>query len=53
MNIAIGNGTPAIGMGGDRGGARGEPGEWADVPQMMRTTKHILLLAVTMGGLQH
>lgn len=50
MNIAIGGGTPAIGLGGERGGARGEPGEWADVPQMMRTAKHVLLLAVTMGG---
>lgn len=53
MNIAIGGGTPAIGIGGDRGGDRGDPGEWADVPQMMRTTKHILLLAVTMGGMRH
>ena len=51
MNIAIGGGTPAIGLGGERGGARGEPGEWADVPQMMRTAKHVFLLAVTMGGL--
>ncbi|MEO7050815.1 MAG: M20/M25/M40 family metallo-hydrolase [Rhodanobacter sp.] len=52
MNIPIGGGTPAIGLGGERGGARGEPGEWADVPQMLRTAKHVLLLAVTMGGVQ-
>ncbi|MEO8747044.1 MAG: M20/M25/M40 family metallo-hydrolase [Rhodanobacter sp.] len=52
MNIAIGGGTPAIGLGGERGGARGEPGEWADVPQMIRTAKHVLLLAVTMGGVE-
>ena len=51
MNIAIGGGTPAIGLGGERGGARGEPDEWADVPQMIRTAKHVFLLAVTMGGL--
>lgn len=51
MNIPIGGGTPAIGLGGERGGARGEPDEWADVPQMVRTAKHVLLLAVTMGGL--
>jgi len=51
MNIAIGGGTPAIGLGGERGGERGEPGEWADVPQMIRTAKHVFLLAVTMGGL--
>lgn len=50
MNIAIGGGTPAIGLGGERGGERGEPGEWADVPQMIRAAKHVFLLAVTMGG---
>ena len=50
MNIAIGGGTPAIGLGGDRGGRRGHPDEWADVPAMMRTAEHVLLLAVTMGG---
>ena len=52
MNIAIGGGTPAIGLGGERGGARGEPNEWADVPQMIRTAKHVFLLAVTMGGVE-
>lgn len=50
MNIAIGGGTPAIGLGGDRGGRRGHPDEWADIPAMMRTAEHVLLLAVTMGG---
>lgn len=50
MNIAIAGGTPAIGLGGDRGGQRGQPGEWASIPAMMRTAKHVLLLAVTMGG---
>jgi len=52
MNIPIAGGTPAIGLGGERGGDRGEPGEWADVPQMLRTAKHVFLLAVSMGGLQ-
>jgi len=45
MNVAIGVGTLAIGIGGDRGAARGEAGEFADVPAMMRTAKHVLLLA--------
>lgn len=49
MNLAVGNGTPAIGLGGSRGGNRGEPGEWADVPAMIRTAKHVVLLAATMG----
>lgn len=52
MNIPIAGGTPAIGLGGERGGERGEPGEWADVGQMQRTAKHVFLLAVSMGGLQ-
>jgi hypothetical protein len=51
MNIAIAGGTPAIGLGGDRGGKRGDPGEWASIPAMMRTAEHVLLLAVTMGGI--
>ena len=50
MNVAIAGGTPAIGIGGERGGARGEAGEFADVPAMMRTATHVLLLAATMGA---
>jgi acetylornithine deacetylase/succinyl-diaminopimelate desuccinylase-like protein len=49
MNVAIGGGTPAIGLGGGRGGERAQPGEWADIATMMRTAKHVLLLAATMG----
>jgi acetylornithine deacetylase/succinyl-diaminopimelate desuccinylase-like protein len=46
MNIAIGGGTLAIGIGGERGGQRGFADEWADIPAMMRTAKQILLLAL-------
>ncbi|HTK29212.1 MAG TPA: M20/M25/M40 family metallo-hydrolase [Vicinamibacterales bacterium] len=49
MNIAVAGGTPAIGIGGNRGGARAEEGEFADVPAMMRSAKHVLLLAATIG----
>jgi acetylornithine deacetylase/succinyl-diaminopimelate desuccinylase-like protein len=49
MNVAIAGGTPAIGLGGERGGRRGFPDEWADIPAMVRTAKHVLLLAVTLG----
>jgi acetylornithine deacetylase/succinyl-diaminopimelate desuccinylase-like protein len=49
MNIALGRGTPAIGLGGSRGGQRGFPDEWADVPALIRTAKHVLLLAATIG----
>ncbi len=45
MNVAIAGGTPAIGLGGSRGGSRGEPGEWADIPAMLRTARLVLLLA--------
>src|SRR5262245_40726081 len=31
MNVAIGRGSPAIGIGGSRGGARAEAGEYADI----------------------
>ena len=49
MNVAIGHGTPAIGIGGSRGGSRAEAGEYADIPAMMRTARFVLLLAVTVG----
>jgi acetylornithine deacetylase/succinyl-diaminopimelate desuccinylase-like protein len=50
MNLPIGRGTPAIGLGGQRGGRRGFPDEWADIPAMIDTAKHVVLLAATMGG---
>ena len=50
LNVAIGAGTRAIGLGGSRGGDRGLVTEWADVDGMMRTAKHVLLLAVVLGG---
>jgi acetylornithine deacetylase/succinyl-diaminopimelate desuccinylase-like protein len=49
MNVAVAGGTPAIGLGGERGGRRGFPDEWADIPTMMRTAHHILLLAAVLG----
>ena len=50
LNVAIAAGTPAIGLGGSRGGDRGLATEWADVDVMMRTGRHVLLLAVMLGG---
>jgi len=50
MNVAVGGGTLAIGLGGSRGGQRGEPGEWADIPAMIRAAKHVVLLAGTLGA---
>jgi acetylornithine deacetylase/succinyl-diaminopimelate desuccinylase-like protein len=50
MNVPLGQGVPAIGLGGSRGGERGSPGEWADVPAMVRAAKHVFLLAAALGG---
>ena len=50
LNVAIGAGTSAIGLGGSRGGDRALPTEWADIDGMMRTAQHVLLLATVLGG---
>jgi metal-dependent amidase/aminoacylase/carboxypeptidase family protein len=49
MNVPLGQGTAAIGIGGNRGGQRGFADEWGEIPQMMRTAKYIVLLAATIG----
>lgn len=49
LNVPLGRGTPAIGIGGNRGGQRGFADEWGDIPQMMRTAKYLVLLAGTLG----
>ena len=51
LNVAIADGSPAIGLGGSRGGDRGKPTEWADVEALMDTARHVLLLAATLGGI--
>jgi hypothetical protein len=38
-----------VGTGGERGGRRGCADEWADIPAMVRTAKHVLLLGVLPG----
>jgi acetylornithine deacetylase/succinyl-diaminopimelate desuccinylase-like protein len=49
MNVAVAGGTLAIGLGGSRGGGRGQPEEWADIDGMMRTAKQVYLLSVLIG----
>jgi len=49
MNVAVGRGTLAIGLGGSRGGQRGQPEEWADIDGMIRTAKQVFLLSVLVG----
>lgn len=50
LNIAIAAGTPAIGLGGERGGARGEMGEWASIPVLHRAARVVALLALALDG---
>lgn len=50
LNVPLGQGSPAIGIGGERGGRRGFADEWGDVPQMMRTAKFLVMLAGTIGA---
>ena len=49
LNVPLGQGSVAIGIGGERGGQRGFPDEWGDIPQMLRTAKYLILLAATLG----
>ena len=50
LNVSIAGGTLSIGIASERGGRRGFPDEWADIPVMERTAKNILLTAVTIGN---
>ncbi|MGE0930668.1 M20 family metallopeptidase [Peijinzhouia sedimentorum] len=49
LNVAISQGTPALGLGGERGGRRGFPDEWADIETMNKSAKHVFLLAALLG----
>lgn len=49
LNVAISGGTLAIGLGGERGGGRAEPSEFADIPAMLRSAKFVARLAAVMG----
>lgn len=39
MNVALAGGTPAIGLGGERGGRRGFPDEWASLDTLIQTAQ--------------
>jgi hypothetical protein len=52
MRVAVAGGTLAIGIHGERGGERAKVNEWADIPNMMNTARHIVLLAATAGGVR-
>jgi acetylornithine deacetylase/succinyl-diaminopimelate desuccinylase-like protein len=50
MNVPIGAGSAAIGLGGGRGGERGTPEEWADRSALLSTARYVTLLAAALGG---
>lgn len=50
LNVAIAAGTPAIGLGGERGGRRGFADEWADIETMMRSAESVALLGFVLGS---
>ena len=50
LNVAIAGGTLAIAISSERGGRRGFPDEWADIPELQRTAKHVFLTAITQAN---
>jgi acetylornithine deacetylase/succinyl-diaminopimelate desuccinylase-like protein len=48
VRVATADATPAIVLGGESEGAAGAHDEWADIPTMLRSAKHIVLLAATL-----
>jgi acetylornithine deacetylase/succinyl-diaminopimelate desuccinylase-like protein len=50
MNVPLGVGVPAIGLGGERGGRRGFEDEWADIDAMLRSAIHVMLMAALYGS---
>jgi acetylornithine deacetylase/succinyl-diaminopimelate desuccinylase-like protein len=50
MSVPVAHGQLAIGLHGERGGERATPDEWASIPAMMRTAKHVFLLATAVPG---
>jgi acetylornithine deacetylase/succinyl-diaminopimelate desuccinylase-like protein len=48
VRVATASATPAIVLGGASGGASGTLDEWADVTTMVRSAKHVVLLAATL-----
>jgi acetylornithine deacetylase/succinyl-diaminopimelate desuccinylase-like protein len=52
IRVAVSGGTLAVGVHGETGGGRGTPDEWASVPGMLATARHIVLMAAAVGGLE-
>lgn len=50
MNVALGAGKPAIGLGGERGGRRGFEDEWADIGAMLRAAVQVMLIGALYGS---
>ena len=52
LNVSIAGGTLSIGISSKRGGRRGFPDEWANIPTMIRTAKNVFLTAITIGNME-
>ncbi len=50
LNIAIAGGTLSIAISSERGGQRGFADEWASIPELQRTAKHVFLTAITQSN---
>ncbi len=50
LNVAIAGGTLSIAISSERGGQRGFADEWADIPVLQRTAKHVFLTAITQAN---
>lgn len=50
LNVSIAGGTLSIAISSERGGQRGFADEWADIPVLQRTAKHVFLTAITQAN---
>ena len=50
MRVAVGGGTPAIGLHGGRGGDRGTAAEWADIPSLLDAARQVVMISAAVGG---
>jgi hypothetical protein len=52
MNAGIAAGVLSISTGGDRGGARGDPGEYANIDPVFQGIRLNYLIGYVLGNLQ-
>ncbi len=50
MRVAVAGGSLAVGIHGERGGGRAVAEEWASIPGMLNTARHVVLTAAAAGS---